>query len=316
MFISRSCCGSVAIAVLVVSLGWLPAHAASTVSYTLQLGGDNHVAQWKSALDPAFTPGSASDGSSYLQGSVVTWDTVAAVSGLHFQPGHPSDGYAAQGLANTPVTLELRAGNAAGPLVAADVFFSSINDGNGGDPVERAAFANSFDVEGNGPGRLIDTASGGGPFLSVFNYPAAAPGQLLGMGAGYAAWDRSGGAGTTTRGVGIGFFPNAPGLGAVPGMEGQINTALLDPGTYTLVLVPELGTNVLRGDVDLVSDSPAAFAVAANQANGDTITFTVVPEPATMSLLALGGLAALIRRKTGKNGGQKRGTVTYFTSHK
>ena len=94
------------------------------------------------------------------------------------------------------------------------------------------------------------------------------------------------------------LLPNgSPGLGVVPVTEGQIDTSLMEPGTYILRVIPAGGINVLRGDVDLTLGPPPmySFAVATNAAIGDEISFVLVPEPASLLLLALGGLAVMRR---------------------
>jgi len=105
------------------------------------------------------------------------------------------------------------------------------------------------------------------------------------MGAGYGRWSRGGGYATRTT-KGVGQTSAEGGWGIVPVVEGQIDTSNLAPGTYVLKLTPGAGTNVLRGDVDLVSapdpgdPEVQAFAVPANQVVGDEITF-VITNPST-----------------------------------
>jgi len=287
------------------------ANSQSFVSYTVQLGGDNHAAEWKAGQRVMYTPGGADDDQVYSVGEVVNWDVVVEAGGVHVMPGSPSDGFPIQGAANLVYDLELHQGTAAGPLVTTARFFSSINDGTNGDPTENAAFALSYNVGNAGPARVFDPAAAGGPYLGVYLYPVShdypkpdspnvAPGVLGGMGAGYPYWDQEIGSSLfTTPGVGMALLPDgSPGLGVVPITEGQIDTTLMEPGTYTLRIIPGGGINVLRGDVDLGPGAPPvySFAVAANTVVGDEISFVLLPEPGALMLLALGGLAATRRR--------------------
>lgn len=118
----------------------------------------------------------------------------------------------------------------------------------------------------------------------MYTYPRdTGDGRLLGMGAGYMQWKRSGPAQSiTTPGVGMSLLPDGSlGLNVVPITEGQIDTSLMSPDVYVLRVLPCLGFNVLRGDVDLWQDQ-WGFATAVDQAAGDEITFTLVPEPAIL----------------------------------
>jgi hypothetical protein len=64
-----------------------------------------------------------------------------------------------------------------------------------------------------------------------------------------------------------------------PLFEGQLSTIGLPLGTYVLKLTSE-AANILRGDFNCATSSPANFAVLANQVNEDDIVFTIVPPPA------------------------------------
>ncbi|HOJ56922.1 MAG TPA: hypothetical protein PLI64_20485, partial [Phycisphaerae bacterium] len=191
-------------------------------------------------------------------------------------------------------------------------FFSAINDGTNGDPLAAAAFTLVYNITDplytsiHGPGRAIDSpglASGshqppvGGPNLGgkdtqgrgTFCYPTVVGGKLLGQGCGYSTWFRSNTTKTVQTWAGVGMtqwraYPSGTmqtGLGIKPICEGQINTMGMPPGVYRLRALPTRtptsntgGVNVLRGDVDLlnVQNPPAAFAVAANVVEEDTIT--------------------------------------------
>jgi len=300
--------GMTKLATAVLILVAAPALADSLIEYELQLGGDNHASDIKA--DPivrtAYTAGNPADGQTFEAGD-LNWATTIQVSGTHSQSGHPSDGLATQGVANFVFDLELREGSATGPLVSTADFYSSIHDGTGAltcAPGGRdwmaghvlpslaefcagSAFAFTYDIAGLGwgYGRVIEALDVGdytGPFMEIGWYPTvdADNGRILGTSAGYGQWSRTGGFATrTTKGVGLpGPYPD--GLGIVPVVEGQIDTSQLDPGTYVLVLVAGAGHNVLRGDVDLVNEDAPAFAVPANQVNGDMITFTITASAA------------------------------------
>lgn len=274
------------------------AFAASIVNYTVEVAPYNaaYVAAWKNGTNRMFFPaGNAADGQQFTVGTVLTWDVVVTLdpNGTHVQAGHPSNGFKPYGVANVVFNLELT--TAADAAVTTGAFYSAINDGTAGDPVAAAAFAaslNATDPVGNpkGPGRLIDqvvqTATlGGGPNMDIFTYPTAVPGkmQLLGEGAGYIEWRRESATNSTRTvpGVGLVTLPNgSPGLGVLPLFEGQIDTTNMLPGTYKLKVTPGSGVNVLRGDyTDFMTKDRDAFAVAANQQNGDVITFTLTAPP-------------------------------------
>lgn len=284
--------------------------AASTVDYTVELSPYNstYVANYKAGgtartyftADGTFggaSLGSAADGQQFAAGSVLTWDLKAAVSGVHSQAGHASDGKPVAGLANLVFNLQLERLNGTNwELVSlgsgsagVQGWYSAINDGTGGSPVAPAAMALSYNIGNLGPGRAVDpwndynsSTPDGGPKLGLFTYPTLVAGKLLGQGCGYTAWDRSGAyQNMTSPGVGMATITRpsgatAAGLGIKPICEGQINTAGLAAGTYRLKVTPGAGVNVLRGDIDLYAISTPSFAVAANVVNEDTITFQLV----------------------------------------
>ena len=294
--------GMVRIATVVLVLIAAPVFASDLVAYEVQLGGDNHAASIQAGTRVAYTSGSAADGQTFVPG-VLNWAASLAVSGIHSQPGHASDGLAPQGVANFVFNLELHSGSATGPLVTNVNYYSTIHSGTSGLTCTNcaggytipgptafcagAAFTYVFDFVGWGAGTVLEALSVAqytGPFMEVGMYPtvdvtnSSGEGQLLGMGAGYGQWSRGAGYPTqTTRGVGIPTSVTG-GLGVLPLVEGQIDTSSLAAGTYVLKLTPGSGHNVLRGDVDLVTNGPPqvqAFAVPANQVTGDTITFTI-----------------------------------------
>lgn len=279
---------------------------ASSVTFTLQLGGDNHAALWKSATPKPkaamFTPGNEADGQILPLNGNTTWSVKVAVGGT--QSSGNGQGYPIKGLANVVMNLELHHDTEAGPLATGVIWNSTINDGTAGDTEAAAAFAASFNIALSGPGRVIDpalssTGPAGGPFMggpgwpktgnppkapkNARTYPTAEPGMLIGMGAGYYQWSPGSGSTSTTPGVGIeGPIPNEPvqGRGIVPLFEGQMNTSNLPAGTYVLKVVPGAGINVLRGDISMAVVQNA-FATAAEQTAGDTITFELrdIPLP-------------------------------------
>jgi len=264
----------------------------SVVNYSLGLQSAtpgssyaDYVADYPNQLYPA---GSQADGLSFPLDSKITWDMTLEAYGV--QAAGNGAGYEIQGVANFVYDLELHAGTAEGPLVAAATFMSDINTGS---PLASAAFARSMNLFDLGPGRVIDGIMSGGPMMGTYTYPTnPSDGTLLGMGAGYSSWSRTG-LTLTTAGVGI----EGGLMGLVPVTEGQIDLTGLPEGMYALTCIPGAGVNVLRGDIDLTQDQNA-FAVAADQTVGDAITFTVVPEPTTLLLLALGSIPLLRRRRS------------------
>ncbi|MBI4580658.1 MAG: hypothetical protein HY718_13200, partial [Planctomycetes bacterium] len=136
-------------------------------------------------------------------------------------------------------------------------------------------------------GRLIDTVTWGGPRMEpIFTYPTAQPGKLIGQGAGYKEWNRTGSLDIITlAGVGMAQMPNGAGgytagLGEVPVAEGQIDVSALPDGTYVLKAIPGNGNHVLRGDLNmLAATNRPAFAVAVNETTGGTISFTLGSVP-------------------------------------
>jgi len=246
---------------------------ASNLTYTLQLGGDNHAAEWKAGTKLMYTPGDPTDNQSFQPG-VITWDVKIEASGT--QDSGNGAGYEIEGVANFVFYLSLHEGSADGPRVSGATFFSTMNDGTGGFPLAPAAFAASFNQYGLGPGRVIDIANKGGPNMSVYTYPTydVVNAELQGMGAGYSQWNKSGSTTYTTEGVG-----KADGLGVLPLCEGQIDmSGFSTGGTYVLKLVVVSGNNVLRGDIDL-NQNQDAFATAAETLVGDTITFQLGEPP-------------------------------------
>ncbi len=268
----------VLIAVLCVGSGSV-AIGASTVTFELGLGGSVNAARCPEIGPRAyFTGHDPSDGQVFREGTAVTWSVKVAATGTH---STTAGEYPVRGVANFVFDLEVHSGGAEGPLQAV-TFQSVVNDGAGGCPTTAAAFAYSMGLFDAGPARVIDPQTGlllGGPALAYHTYPTDKhDGRLLGMGAGYRSWVRTGAMGSSV--AGLGQVTGEPGdptygtLGTGPVCEGQISG--LPRGTYVLKLRPCKGNNVLRGDKDL-SVSQGAFAVKADQVIGDEIVFTVRP---------------------------------------
>jgi hypothetical protein len=175
---------------------------ASFISYELQLGGDPDVVGWEDSgfppVNPQYSAGDPTDGQVFdltVQDpvTVVTWDAVVSAGGSHENPtwdgGFLSDGISQiNGVANLVFDLELREGTPGGPLVGVNPFFSVINDGDTGDPLELAAFthiafhgdANDFPgntvsngpPSGTGAGRIFDPVNQGGVNMDRVQYPS------------------------------------------------------------------------------------------------------------------------------------------------
>lgn len=288
--------GMARLGMAVVALIAAPLLASDLVSYQLQINGDNHVDDVKAGTRTAYTDGITTNGANVPQNSILNWAANVSVTGIHSQPGHPSDGLAPQGVANMVLSVELHQGTAAGPLVGS--FFSNIHSGagalpctscaGGGGVCAGSAFALAWFIPDTPwpAARVTEAASSGafaGPFMEVCMWPTVQTGKLLGTGAGYASWCRGCGLGTTTT-KGIGIPTASGGLGTNAVVEGQIDLTGLPLGTYVLKLIPGAGNNVLRGDVDLVTapgggSQVQAFAVAANATQGSEISFNITSVP-------------------------------------
>ncbi len=287
------------------------AGGTTAITYTLELGGDNHLHLWKNppGCNPElFAAGSTYDDQSYVPNSIITWAARGRVSGVS------ASGFAPSGAANLVFNLELHSGTDTSPgsLVpnfgrgnaTAVGFFSSINDGGNtgtrfsscgypADPLEAAAFTVGYSVDSFAHGRVIDDPGAGGPYLDFFSYPTGfgfpsgstiGSGILAGMGAGYSRFRGYGcptdcgfGPGFNTAGVGRTSTAIHCGsaLGEAAVFEGQINTSGLALGTYTVALVPLPGNNAVRGDFDCEFGDPGPFAERVLSPAGDTISFTL-----------------------------------------
>jgi len=284
--------------------------AQSLIDYTLELGGDNFRADYKSGLWPVYDPGSTDNGQQYNMGDIINWAVRVEVSGIHATDptGGLGDGLPVAGGANLVFSLKVTDEFAGEVLLSAGSateqgWYSSIMDGTertgfGVDPIQNAAFPTVFDVGTNGAqgGTLYHPYASGGPHMEVYSYPSAdgrrasglqgsaspviTDGSLRGMGAGYLEFlpypygEETGGVGLAADVTDV-----CDALVGSPVFEGQINTAGMAPGVYTLELIEEEGNNVLWGEYYACTYGyNDTFAVAANQVSGDTITFEILPE--------------------------------------
>lgn len=293
-----------------------PVYGASTITYGLQLEGNNHAAEWAAGTVVPYTPGSTADGQNLANDAVIDWAVTVAVTGDSF------------GAANLVFNLELWKD---GALVAVGAgspstpgFFSTINDGDqdagqaSADPLALAAFAFGVNVGEPTLGRLFDPTPAGspsgvhGPNMSQATLPSAAGypanstaplGTLVGMGAGYTKLDGNETVGLLER-VGVGFdaagtVPNdiCAGLGMGPIAEGQINLTGMPGGTYTLKVVPGNGNNVVKSGVFFCdAGTTGNFAVKADVTQGDEISFVLAPPAVTCSTVP--ALASAVSRRT------------------
>lgn len=262
------------------------------MTYSVELGGDNFAADWKAGTRKLYT-GNSPDTNVAYKDDLVNWAVLLKVEGDHLAADE--NYYRVYGAANTVFNLELRQGSEDGPLVS-NAFLSTINNGTNGDPQAAAAFAASYTVLSTQypAGRLIDKVTANGPRMEpIFTYPYYDPAEskLIGMGAGYKEWIRSGSDlnRITFPGIGMTLMPTQTiqngvgglraGLGVKPIAEGQIDMSNLPTGTYVLKVTPGKGNNVLRGDLDLLQNTnrPAfALGVPEEQTFGGTLTFELV----------------------------------------
>lgn len=285
------------------------AFAASTITYTVELGGDPHEADWENFLNTPYTAGTTDPGytvSPGANGCILNWAVRVDASGTVLDAGQAE--IPVFGAANVVFSIEVRDSN--GDLVAAldqggpgadeTGFFSVINDGDGDgirgslfpDELHLAAFAIAFDadLDTNKTGRLIDPPAADGPNMERYQYPSTAGfpcvgnppvcatadgGTLVGMGAGYAQFQNMFLGGQQRAGVGVSSSGDCDALGNGPIAEGQINLANIPNGTYTIHVVPGNGNNVLRGDFLCAFGTEGAFAQAADNVDGDSLDFVV-----------------------------------------
>lgn len=285
------------------------AFAASTITYTVELGGDPHEADWENFLNTPYTAGTTDPGytvSPGANGCILNWAVRVDASGTVLDAGQAE--IPVFGAANVVFSIEVRDSN--GDLVAAldqggpgadeTGFFSVINDGDGDgirgslfpDELHLAAFAIAFDadLDTNKTGRLIDPPAADGPNMERYQYPSTAGfpcvgnppvcatadgGTLVGMGAGYAQFQNLFLGGQQRAGVGVSSSGDCDALGNGPIAEGQINLANISNGTYTIHVVPGNGNNVLRGDFLCAFGTEGAFAQAADNVDGDSLDFVV-----------------------------------------
>jgi hypothetical protein len=274
--------------VLIMAAG--TAVAATQVGFELGVGGSNAGSRCPAGGAYYFfdaTNEVTDDTATFPVGSTVTWSLYIDVSGFHTVN---SVNYNTPGAANIVFDVALHDGaTTAGPLVGTANYHSTVMDGNGGCALASASFAYGMNGWNAGPARIIDKLQGpphGGPNMNVYLYPTnPGDGTLLGMGAGYASWDRSSYTTQSTAGVGRTSAPCDPNaaigcLGRGPIAEGQISG--LAVGTYTLEVIPGAGINVLRGDKNLGVQQDS-FAIAADNTAPDTITFQIIDAACTIT---------------------------------
>lgn len=275
---------SIGVGLLAVAALTGQALGGSRMAFTLELGGNNHAADWKSGIRTPYTRGNPADGQVFYIGELLNYAVVLEASGVHDQPGHDSHGKEIYGAANIVFNIELvdsSNNDVSWPSSSQPRFVSTINNMEGSDPLAPTSFTLSF--LNFGVGRLIDRIAQGGPRMEpIYTYPTqpVLESKLIGMGAGYKEWVRSGQT-AVVPGVGMVTMPNgSAGFGVVPIAEGQIDISDLTPGaTYTLRVIPGNGNNVLRGDLNMAqATNRPAFAVAVNETVGDEITFTVTDQ--------------------------------------
>lgn len=164
-----------------------------------------------------------------------------------------------------------------------------------------ADFTKSFNVAGNAPsGATVTTGYlQGGPGMGLGTAGNAdTPGTLVGFGAGFTPpWTYTPKASRYTPGVGLAsatgmLHADAHGKFTLNNGVIEVPTGLA-AGVYRLVLTAGQ-TNVLNAGLNLLTNLDVGYATPADKA-GDVFEFEIVPEPATLLLLAGAGL--FIRRR-------------------
>lgn len=240
----------------------------------------------------------AANAMAVAESSTVTWTIGTASPAV--MPGAPVDWAASvavsttcMGLWSYQFTVEVR--DSANGLANVDF------NGNVSAPVS------SFKVGGVGPATVRDNKAAGGPGFSGMSGSSidgtfGTIGKLTGVASGMASPFNK-----TNHVWGVGLAGRKAALlanpeGAFVLHNGNIPTAGLVAGTYTVKLIPEAGatlkitkgttTTVLNYDTGTFTSMPSTDTVTNV---GSMFTFVVVPEPATMVLLAAAGL--FIRRR-------------------
>jgi hypothetical protein len=158
-------------------------------------------------------------------------------------------------------------------------------------------------------GTVKDPGGAGGPGLNVLpslgDEAAGDVAFIAQMGAALLDWNprvynaKSGWSGDQVWGVGLDsrktVMLQAGAAGTYDLISGYIYTAGLPAGKYNVMLLPT-GSAVLKSGIDLNSaQSGVTQAVATSNLHAVGFSFIIVPEPATMLLLAGAGL--LVRRR-------------------
>jgi hypothetical protein len=287
-----------------------PAFALDTtaIDYVLQVGGSNaggptvpfDTTNVKEEGDPGI----------YDAGTgIVTWSVKVLASG-GVGADEPSLNYI-RGVSNLVWDLTLLGpdgqpvGTVGTPFGLGSAttagFYSSIQDGTGLYKLQPAAFTWVFgDAAPFGRLNDVDTANGANAvqytFPSTYSYyrndvtdavynttatVLAPTGTLKGMGAGFQDFDIFN---TPVERAGIGILSEGDpavyecfaAIGEkAPIAEGQINLTGLPSGTYTLVLTPGAGNNVIWADgLSCQIGTSGAFAIPAKTVTGSSVSFT------------------------------------------
>jgi hypothetical protein len=109
---------------------------------------------------------------------------------------------------------------------------------------------------------------------------------------------------TMTINNGSSMIVNAPEFGWTSGGYFEIKTEFTSAidlvGTGTIKLINDGTYAASIGNANLIIGNGGTTAVTSEQV-GDYIVYSTVPEPATMSILVIGGLGALLKRRRPKN---------------
>jgi len=179
--------------------------------------------------------------------------------------------------------------------------------GPGATTLNLATFSLAYDVRvGSGPVEVTEVAAlgGAGMYGVTSQGNNATPNKLVGFGAGYGPWsdpwNPTTKKGKQAWGVGLAsrksvMLLNHDGTDDYLLNEGTF-LAPTEIGLYTVTLTPGR-PNVLKAGLDFNAVQAGEFVAQADQYTGDSFTFTVIPEPVTMLLIASGAGLLLRRRR-------------------